>query len=309
MLGFDTYTQSIIIQKSSPNLAIILKDNSTLLNTVTITSDFDSLRQVYLKYFTKYFLGESANSRLCKILNPEVIKLTYDNSTFALIASADKFIIIENRALGYTVHYLLTNFQLHMTKQDADYQVVSRIYDGSSYFEELKGTEAEQAMWERNRRLTYEGSPRHFYRAAFNNTIKDEGFRIYAPKLSDSDTLFTSVDKNIKLFNLKTLKGNFTQLYVVYTQRNPPVAFTSSRRRLGLPAEINRSGQASVIHPVLDSLLIDKNGNTNPTSGAVGYSGYWTWTAVSGLLPPDYQPPVINSEATETETTTTTTKE
>jgi hypothetical protein len=333
MIGYDVYSQSIIIQKKSFDLHVKLREDNILLNTVTITALSDSARQTYLEIFTKYFLGSSTNAHKCKILNPEVIDFRYNKKNNILEASSEKFIIVKNEALGYNVHYLLTLFNLHMRKEqfDFDHDASGLVYDGSQYIEELKGTKSQQEQWEKNRQLSYEGSMWHFYRSAFNNTLKEDGFLIYrmlswprpGPEyllpVSDSDSLFTSAGNNIKIFHVQPLRKDLKQLYaiyekinvmyekgfpyqyrtiipqqklyVVYTPKNEPARFRNSERHIELHDLINeapRNGQVSAISPLLDSVLIDRNGNLNP-GGGIRYEGFWTWDLAAGLLPPTYE--------------------
>jgi len=312
MLGFKAYNQSITVQKKSPDLHIVLKTNSVMLNMVNITAVSDEDRKKYMALFKQYFIGESDNAAKCKILNPEVINFSYNKISKVLEASSDKFLLMENKSLGYELHYLITAFKL-------DLQFNTLYNDGSLYFEDLQGTKSQQEKWESKRKLTYKGSMEHFFKAAFNNTLTDEGFVVYrfpdksvllrasedkkgeiARKyfipLNDLDSFFTVVNESAKSFNLQTLKKDSTELYVNYTKGTEPVKYTNSRRKI-FPPFIRKGfdGQISIIHPVLDNVDVDKNGNIDPP-GSIFRSGYWTWGKAADFLPFDYAIPAIKKE-------------
>ncbi|HEX3386031.1 MAG TPA: MG2 domain-containing protein, partial [Mucilaginibacter sp.] len=148
------------------------------------------------------FLGTSAIARDCKILNPNVLDLSYDEDTHTLTASSYDGLLIENDALGYRIKYLLTDFTL----KNKDSEKKEIYYKGPVLFEQLKGTPSEERRWERNREVIYGNSPLHFLRSALSGRIKQEGFRvqrlaIFNDPARPADSL---IDNRIKFFkNIK----------------------------------------------------------------------------------------------------------
>ncbi|NNU34603.1 hypothetical protein HK413_11880 [Mucilaginibacter sp. S1162] len=116
-------------------------------------------------------MGESANAKACKILNPDVIE--FSTTKGVLLATTPDFPVIENANLGYRIKYLLKNFSYNSTLDVT-------LYDGDCIFEQLTGTAEQQALWIKNRKLAYEGSLMHYLRALFTNTTRAEGFLTYA---------------------------------------------------------------------------------------------------------------------------------
>ena len=107
MVGFEPDIQNVtIIDKP-----VIITANITSLKTVTIHSPHDPNRAKYMEWLTRNFIGETLNATRCKILNPDVLKFHFDQKTGILKASADEFVIIENKALGYTIKYLINRFE------------------------------------------------------------------------------------------------------------------------------------------------------------------------------------------------------
>lgn len=104
------------------------------------------------KKFKKLFLGATQNASECKILNPYVLDFTKLHGSFK--ATADEPIVIENRALGYKLHYVLEEFE--------DSSKFLKI-KGIPKFEELAPKTPEEGnRWQTSRLRAYLGSLRHF---------------------------------------------------------------------------------------------------------------------------------------------------
>jgi hypothetical protein len=169
MIGYTPLTQNVIITKKAKEVEIILEENVKQLTEVVVRPD--PFRSEYLATFKENFIGTSLNARKCVILNPEVIRFDYDKDQRILKASSDELLIIENRALGYTVKYLLSYFE-------KDYETNVVHFYGYPYFEELEKKESKIKRYARLRRSAYIGSPQHFFSALYNNTYREQGFFI-----------------------------------------------------------------------------------------------------------------------------------
>jgi hypothetical protein len=169
MVGYTSAKQNIIVQDKPESVDLILGERQIVLNEVIIGDK--NARAKHLKTFIKYFMGESANAKACKILNPDIIE--FSTTKGILKATTPDFLIIENNNLGYRIKYLLKNFSYN-TPLDVT------LYDGDCVFEPLTGTAEQQAKWVANRKATYEGSLMHYLRAVFTNTTRAEGFLTYA---------------------------------------------------------------------------------------------------------------------------------
>ncbi len=55
--------------------------------------------------FKQHLLSTSENADKCKILNKEVLQFDYDPKTNIMEAWAFEPLVIENKALGYVLHY------------------------------------------------------------------------------------------------------------------------------------------------------------------------------------------------------------
>jgi hypothetical protein len=295
MLGYQSYVSKVTAGKEFVPVNAQLKEDNILLGTVTVTGTGPN-HDKYLKLFTKYFIGESTNSRLCKILNPQVLNIHYDKNTSVLTATAGKLLVVENSGLGYRLNYLLNGFSY-----DAKSQVM--FYSGYAYFEELKGTESLQKKWEKNRKIAFLGSERHFFQSVFNHTAEAEGFSIYP--LSDlaarqgsisippvpADQLFTRVSNNaitLKPAYNQRLIDDTTALFVLYRGAKASYDFLSSGMYVRPPVKMPAGGQLSKTEPLADKILIDKNGGLTPENSFL-VSGYWLWEKIAEMMPLDYK--------------------
>ncbi|MCD8740777.1 hypothetical protein LT679_09215 [Mucilaginibacter roseus] len=114
-------------------------------------------------------MGETTNSKKCRIVNPEVINLVHDKKAGILNAYKDDIIIIENKALGYTIRYSLTNFSYQIEQDNASFL-------GNGAFEELPADEKQKEDWEAARVKAYHGSIMHFFRGLYKGDARREGF-------------------------------------------------------------------------------------------------------------------------------------
>ncbi|HVW95422.1 MAG TPA: carboxypeptidase-like regulatory domain-containing protein, partial [Mucilaginibacter sp.] len=175
IVGFDKYTQVINVEHADINLLDITLFPRTIgLSGVVVKPKKDPERNRNYEWFKEEFLGKSDIARDCKILNPELLDMSYDGQTGVLTASSADFLIIENKALGYRLKYLLQDFRLN----NYDENNRSFSYSGSVFFEPLHGTAQEESQWQQKRQEVYANSPLHFLRAALNNRIAEEGFRV-----------------------------------------------------------------------------------------------------------------------------------
>jgi len=179
IIGFEPLRQDILVNYSDIILPEIEASPQTIsLKEVTVKPLNDGNRARNYAWFKDEFLGTSALAAECKILNPEIIDLDYDDATNTLTASSNDFIIIENQALGYKIKYLLASFIKDTNKDAKDNNADMIHYEGSALFENLKGTPAQERRWKKQRKEVYEGSAMQFLRSAVNGRTDGEGFRV-----------------------------------------------------------------------------------------------------------------------------------
>jgi len=170
-LGYETYFETVNAATLTSELTIKLKAKANeLANVVVGTYEKDGWTK-WGKDFTNDFIGTSSNSLNCVIKNREVIKFRYSQKRNYLEAFADEPLLIENWALGYTLHYKLEAFS-------HDFKSGMMSYYGFPLFEEMQGNFRKIKRWQNNRKDVYYGSMMHFMRSLFVNKIQENGFEV-----------------------------------------------------------------------------------------------------------------------------------
>lgn len=170
-VGYETFNSMIVAIEQPDFIRIELNVKTEELENVVIeTVEKDGWKK-WGQAFTDNFIGNSSFSNQCKIINPEVINFRYTKTSKILTAKSIEPLIIENSALGYTIHYSLELFSLDFNKR-------LMTYTGYPFFEFMEGNERKNFKWEKNRKEAYYGSMLHFMRALFSNKITDEGFEV-----------------------------------------------------------------------------------------------------------------------------------
>jgi hypothetical protein len=167
-LGYHTKQIEVTVRDKSLILNIFLASKQTMLDEVAVHVDND--RKKNLALFEKEFLGSSGDQQ-CVITNQDVLDLRYDSKNKILLVKAERFLEISNSYLGYKIHFWLKEFR-------ADYYSNTCHYSGVAMFEEMKGTKRDQQRWIKNRKLSYDGSFRHFLVSASQGNSVNEKFVI-----------------------------------------------------------------------------------------------------------------------------------
>jgi TonB-dependent SusC/RagA subfamily outer membrane receptor len=196
IVGFFSYSETITVNNANSTLPdIYLTPKVTVLNEVKIKPKEDTEWQRNLDLFKNEFLGTSDLVKECKIINPELLDLSYDEKTQILTAKSVDFLIIENKALGYLIKYLLSNFNYNQNAKQF-------LYEGSVFFEELKGTAAQKEQWKERREDIYANSITHFLHASLNNKLSQEGFLVLRFLTNPERPPDSVISQRIKIFTL-----------------------------------------------------------------------------------------------------------
>jgi len=340
VIGFETYTQLLMVGNGDIKLPDIpMMSKTFLLNEVKIKPKDDRNRDHYYILFQDNFLGTSELTKQCRIVNPEIIDFDYDNKTHVLKASSADFLIIENKALGYTLKYLLSGFM--MTDGNVTEKSVS--YKGFVLFEEMKESEQQIKRWQKVRQQVYENSSVHFLRALLDQRIGPEGFKVqqlaiyYNPE-RPADTLINS---KIKYYTALTSKTNNTHDSLSYwvkkskikkdllklnpypltdneiiQKTNQPGLYALGCENDALYVTYNKYGQFekkgyisnvddryntenSLVKFSSSYAFFDNNGWISNPE-SVQFSGVWARQRIAELLPQDYEPSNIKISRADT---------
>lgn len=321
-VGFADYTKKIQVGDDPVTVEVELEPKVIQLREVTISTNSKADWRRNFEQFKKDFLGSDNNAKLCQILNPDVIYFTYHKKALTLEAETEKFLVIDNMALGYRVKFLLKDF-----KSDGIAEIIS--YGGERLFEELPGSKIQKKAWQKARDDAYYGSSMQFFRALYTDKLTEEGFEVHRltrflnPARPPDDVLrqkinkfktmnmVDSVNHCVELANMskyymdrvtqipyasfELLRGTQTPgiyaisspnyLYVMYTKKRDENNYKDIFRPLDMP-----NYEISVVtftnNPPI--AFFDKNGIV--VDGSPLYEGTWSKSRLSQLLPVDYVP-------------------
>jgi len=265
-----------------PDIEMIKEEKS--LGEVIIKSS-NEVKEGWDKYgsfFLKHFIGNTANAKNARLLNPEVLKFYLLKRSNKLRVLATEPLQIENLALGYMLRFQLDSF---IYNYDNDINS----YVGYCLFTELEGDDSLRAAWTVNRKKAYDGSKLHFLRSYYDSTVIQEGFVIDI--LNKGSTSKFSRIRNIYdtqyygvLDSTNEVEIWFPQkISVGYLRQKPEPEYLKQYR---LPEDVPI--QLSYID-LTNAIVIMENGYYYEQKDWVN-QGYWSWKNLADLLPYDYSP-------------------
>jgi hypothetical protein len=172
-IGYETVNQPIGTAGQSAPQTIKLQPKAKELETVIIAPFEKEGWEKWGAFFIENFIGTSALARDCKLLNPSAVKFRHNKKTGELTAHAFEPLIIQNKALGYILHYDLETFSFN-------FETHYFLFQGYPYFEPMRGGPARQRRWNSKRNSAYDGSLLHFMRSVYRNKIGEQGFEVRA---------------------------------------------------------------------------------------------------------------------------------
>jgi hypothetical protein len=318
ILGYEEYSKPVLVGREPIKLNIELTPKPLELREVVISSSADWKKNY--EAFRKDFIGIDENAKSCFVMNPHILNIVYNPTKQTLTADADEFLVVENKALGYRVKFLLKDF-----KSDKIANIIS--YEGQRLFEELPGSEAQKRKWHEKREEAYYGSAMHFYRSLYTDKLTQEGFVMYKynrylnparPEeeiirrkinifrqkgMRDSANYWVGLANMSKYYHESLVQPPLNQfevlvstgqpglyaihfakyLYVVYTKKRDEVFNKDIYRPLDMP-----NYETSVITLFEPYSVFDMNGII--VGNAPLYEGTWAKSKLSDLLPVDYVP-------------------
>ena len=167
MVGFAPEAEAITLAPGDTlAVELTLAEAPLALGTARVEGERDRRWERRLARFKRELLGESTLADSTEILNPEVLDFRVRWGTLSATARAP--LVIENRALGYRLHYDLVHFEASATRVS---------YDGDERFEPLAPASApEAARWEAARARAYRGSLQHLLQSLLSGRASEEGF-------------------------------------------------------------------------------------------------------------------------------------
>ncbi len=186
-LGYTAQTRTVTLKPGGTfTLNLNLSPLEQVLSEQEVKSSRDKSWERDLRKFQSLFLGIDEATAQTSILNPWVIDFPTPTEKGTFLARAEQPIEIENRFLGYKITFNLKEF----VDAPTAYRIV-----GAARFELLStDSEAQQALWEKNRASIYQRSPMNLFRAITKGTYEREGFYLYGDKAGGSASMNLRTD-------------------------------------------------------------------------------------------------------------------
>ena len=288
MIGFEPATQDIFLEEARTYEHFFdLHQRVYELGPITVEGERERRWQRRLERFIRLFIGETRYAEETEILNPLVLDFEHKDGLFT--AWADEPLIIENRALGYRIQYLLFDFS-----QETD---LIR-YQGEPLFEELTPESPKQAAeWEEKRREAFNGSMRHLLLSLWEGRTPLEGFKIYTGRIPANSKRREFVrqgelqpgeilqDTPSAFAKELTFPGTAQTVQIVYLGELEDDAFLKWRNR----SWASPGMQISHLQLEYGPAIFDYKGDLlDPYS--VTMSGYMAFSRVADSLPKEYRP-------------------
>ncbi|MBN2102920.1 carboxypeptidase-like regulatory domain-containing protein [bacterium] len=276
-----------LLKEKTVHLAVELVPRVLSGKRIEIVAEREKLWQKHFQEFRKAFLGKTENAKYCHFYHPEVIDFTVRQGW--LYASTDSLIRIRNQALGYDISLILENFRCGPN------QIKYQIYP---VFRPMPVQALDDSIrWVRQRQKTYLGSFRHFLRAAYHQSLDQEGLELYEVK-QVGNKIYTwgstdRVGEDVKM----AVKSDFPGLKSICLKGHYMLLSHHIPRKTDKFVEQAQKAdfyQLEFYEPCFfnmncDMALIDPLGNVH-TPHAFSVSGHWSVCGVADMLPFEYQP-------------------
>ncbi len=296
MLGYEPASKEFSISDTtSEQTSFSLEPAIISVGEVTVTAKGNRRWKKRLKQFTKMFIGETELSNDTVVLNPEVLDFEA-NWMSKFTAFTSEPLIIENRALGYRIDYVLKEF----SRQGSTIR-----YDGDPLFHELEPASEEQAqIWQTLRLEAFNGSFRHFLRSLMAGTTHEEGFHVMRlPSVDDimrSDRRFSINPR--QLIEPGESPGDLLLSFhgvieITYLNESESEEYLKWK---GVSPFQRPENQTSWIRLTKGPTLIDPSGEIVDPYGVTVY-GYYAFERVANDLPKEYMPPAEASQVLSTQ--------
>ncbi len=239
-----------------------------------------------LKKFKSKLFGEGDFAAECSIENSELLDFEWSEGGI-MTAKAKGPLKIKNKALGYDIQFVLVNYYWQPKTGKLRYVYRIRFKPMNSDIED------EKRKWEKNRKRAYEGSLRHFLSCLYNNSLEENGFRVFNVKE-------TNPKKPLHPKNMLRAPYEFLltptmipgekmihfehYLKIVYTRE---AEFSS--QNIEDAVIVKEKPQVSWLKLNAPNVFINQFGHTD---GIVNFElfGYWSRSGVAEMVPKYYVP-------------------
>ena len=285
--GYETEITRVsrsIAQEGNVNFELNEKVKALEEVSIVITNEVKNGWEKYGVFFRDNFIGKSLFGQQCSIKNPEVLRFFFNKRRNSLKVLSDEPLVVENPALGYVIKFTIDSFVNH-------YNTNARLFTGQPLFEEMEGTEKQEAFWKANRKKAYNGSMLHFMRSLYGQALSENGFEIQFIVKRDGEEFPIRLENVYGALNyrkdaaLQTVHFRPNQLDValIYNKEKPEKTYLESD-----PSIKAKTFQLSTLTFEKDStIVIEKNGFYYDQQD-ITTNGYLAFKKVGDMLPYNY---------------------
>lgn len=244
-------------------------------------------RKRNLRFFYSHFIQE--NQAKIKLLNDGVLFFERDKMSFK--ASCSEPLVIENKILGYRISAIVEEFNVTVHDgPDGEQLPLNSLrggeimnLNGYFFYESLNHlSRKKEDKYEKNRRIAYYGSYRHFLKALYDNDIPNQGFIVESIP-DDSIAFYENKSDNLLSHEKEySIKADSLKVFYYYDDDNQPVPEKYLTDRNYVYQRI------STIYPTKEPFIVRKNG-TSPRLTFVICGGMKVKNFANSL-PEDYRP-------------------
>ncbi|MEI9944923.1 MAG: carboxypeptidase-like regulatory domain-containing protein [Chitinophagaceae bacterium] len=181
LIGYETNVFTFTSAELPLNLKVEMNLKVKELENVTVEPWVEEGWDKWGLTFTESFVGRTPNAANCKIKNTNDIHFRYYKKTNRLTAYSDEPLVVENKALGYTIRYQLEQFEI-------DFKNNTTAYMGYPFFEEIdKNRKGLQRRWKEAREKAFYGSIMHFMQSLFKDSLVQNGYEVRRMKRLPND--------------------------------------------------------------------------------------------------------------------------
>lgn len=171
-IGYETNVYSFSAEQLPLQLRVEMQVKVRELQNVIVEPWVEEGWDRWGKMFMESFIGLTTNARSCRIKNEKAIRFRYYRKSNRVTAYADEPLIIENKALGYTIRYQLEDFEMNFKDH-------ALAFSGYPFFEEIdKDRRGLQRRWKAARDKAYYGSMMHFMRCLYVDSLQQNGYEV-----------------------------------------------------------------------------------------------------------------------------------
>lgn len=167
-VGYETVVYPFTEKQLPLQLKVEMPVKVKELQNVTVEPSVEEGWDKWGKIFWENFIGLTSNASRCKIRNQESIRFRFYKKSNRVVAYCDEPLLIENKALGYTIKYQLEEFEINFREK-------SSFFMGYSLYTEDK---KEKISLQKRRDQAYYGSMMHFMRSLYQDSLTENGFEV-----------------------------------------------------------------------------------------------------------------------------------